>query len=375
MRDLKICAIPDETLKKAALDIRLEMISKEGAAGKAVIRLAKGSASVIEEELERGAEVSRSWTVDEPELWSAEVPNLYDLTIEIYDAAGTLLEVIPEKVGFRRFEMKDHIMTLNGRRIVFKGVNRHEFSCVGGRCVTEAELRKDLETMKRNNINAIRTCHYPDGSLIYRLCDEYGIYLIDENNLESHGTWDTLMMTGNDKGVVPNDRPEWLGMMLDRVNSVYQRDKNHPAILIWSCGNESYGGKDIYEMSRLFRKLDPNRLVHYEGVHQDRRYNDTSDMESQMYTPVEGIKEFLAKDRSKPFICCEYTHAMGNSCGAMHKYTDLTDTEPLYQGGFIWDYIDQTICKKDRYGKEFQAYGGDFGERPTDYNFSANGPS
>ena len=126
-------------------------------------------------------------------------------------------------------------------------------------------------------------------------------------------------------------------------------------------------------MSQLFRKLDPTRLVHYEGVFWDRRYNDTSDMESQMYTPVEKIKEFLANDRSKPFICCEYTHAMGNSCGAMHKYTDLTDTDELYQGGFIWDYIDQSIGKKDRYGKTFQAYGGDFGERPADYSFSGNG--
>mgnify|MGYP002243056400 FL=1 len=162
-------------------------------------------------------------------------------------------------------------------------------------------------------------------------------------------------------------------MMLDRANSMYQRDKNHPAILIWSCGNESFGGKDIYEMSQLFRKNDSTRLVHYEGLFHDRSYNDTSDMESQMYPSVEAIKEFLAKDDSKPFICCEYTHAMGNSCGAMHKYTDLTDTEPKYQGGFIWDYIDQSIYKKDRYGKEFQAYGGDFGERPTDYNFSGNG--
>jgi len=373
VRDLKICAIPDETLKKAAFDIRMEMISQEKPEGKAVIRLTKDGSKIIEEELALGTEVSHSWTVDEPELWSAEEPKLYDLTIEIYNAAGELMEVIPEKVGFRRFEMKDHIMTLNGRRIVFKGVNRHEFSSVSGRYVSEAELRKDLETMKRNNINAIRTCHYPDASLIYRLCDEYGIYMMDENNLESHGTWDTGMMTGDFSEVVPNDRPEWLEMMLDRVNSTYQRDKNHPAILIWSCGNESYGGRDIYEMSQLFRKLDPTRLVHYEGVHHDRRYNDTSDMESQMYTPVEGIKEFLAKDRSKPFICCEYTHAMGNSCGAMHKYTDLTDTEPLYQGGFVWDYIDQSILKKDRYGEEFQAYGGDFGERPTDFNFSGNG--
>ena len=227
--------------------------------------------------------------------------------------------------------------------------------------------------MKQNNINAIRTCHYPDTSLIYQLCDEYGIYMIDETNLESHGSWDVAEFTKDYTHVVPHNKPEWLYMMLDRANSMYQRDKNHPAILIWSCGNESFGGKDIYEMSQLFRKNDSTRLVHYEGLFHDRSYNDTSDMESQMYPSVEAIKEFLAKDDSKPFICCEYTHAMGNSCGAMHKYTDLTDTEPKYQGGFIWDYIDQSILKKDRYGKDFQAYGGDFLERPTDYNFSGNG--
>ena len=314
-----------------------------------------------------------TWKINNPELWSAEDPQLYDLTIELYDEAGSLQEVIPQKVGFRRFEMKNGIMTLNGKRIVFKGVNRHEFSSVSGRHVSEEELRKDLRTMKQNNINAIRTCHYPDASLIYQLCDEYGIYMIDETNLESHGSWDVAEITKDYTHIVPHNKPEWLDMMLDRANSMYQRDKNHPAILIWSCGNESFGGKDIYEMSQLFRKNDPTRLVHYEGLFHDRSYNDTSDMESQMYPSVEAIKEFLAKDSSKPFICCEYTHAMGNSCGAMHKYTDLTDTEPKYQGGFIWDYIDQSIYKKDRYGKEFQAYGGDFGERPTDYNFSGNG--
>ena len=210
--------------------------------------------------------------------------------------------------------------------------------------------------------------------MIYDLCDEYGLYLIAENNLESHGSWDTVKEgSGEYDGVVPCDKPEWLEMMLDRVNSMYQRDKNHPAILIWSCGNESFGGKDIYEMSRFYKDNDPTRLVHYEGLFHDRRYNDTSDMESQMYPSVESIKAFLEKDRSKPFICCEYTHAMGNSCGAMHKYTDLTDTEPLYQGGFIWDYIDQSIVKKDRYGNTYQAYGGDFDDHPCDYNFSGNG--
>ena len=367
IRDLMIRAIPDETLTKGELEICTEAWGE----GKAKVRLTGGNVSFEKEFSLKDGGITME--VENPALWSAEDPKLYDLEIEVYDTEGKLQEFIPEKVGFRRFEMKNSIMTLNGKRIVFKGVNRHEFSSVTGRNVSEEELIKDIVTMKQNNINAIRTCHYPDASPLYRLCDEYGLYLIDETNLESHGSWDTVHETGDTSGIVPNDRPEWLDMMLDRANSMYQRDKNHPAILIWSCGNESYGGKDIFEMSQFFRKEDPTRLVHYEGVFHDRRYNDTSDMESQMYPTVASIREFLAKDRSKPFICCEYTHAMGNSCGAMHKYTDLTDTEPLYQGGFIWDYIDQTLYKKDRYGKEFQAYGGDFGERPTDYEFSANG--
>ena len=367
IRDLRIRAIPDETLTKGTLEIRTEAWGE----GKAEICLSKdGQTFQGAFDLKDGG---ITMEIGNPALWSAEDPQLYDLTIQVYDKEGNLQEYIPERVGFRRFEMKDRIMTLNGKRIVFKGVNRHEFSSVTGRHVSEEELIKDLKTMKQNNINAIRTCHYPDASPLYRLCDEYGLYLIDETNLESHGSWDTVEASGDFSPVVPCDRPEWQDMMLDRANSMYQRDKNHPAILIWSCGNESFGGKDIFEMSQFFRKEDPTRLVHYEGIFHDRRYNDTSDMESQMYTSVENIKKFLEKDRSKPFICCEYTHAMGNSCGAMHKYTDLTDTEPMYQGGFIWDYIDQTLYKKDRYGKEFQAYGGDFGERPTDYEFSANG--
>ena len=389
--DLQIRAVPEENLDAADLEVKVKIWGK----GSIVFRLEKNGECVLEEKKslteagneEADAEAfyiqktncsktvqnSFAWRINNPELWSAEDPQLYDLTIELYDEAGTIQEVIPQKVGFRRFEMKNGIMTLNGKRIVFKGVNRHEFSSVSGRHVSEEELRKDLRIMKQNNINAIRTCHYPDTSLIYQLCDEYGIYMIDETNLESHGSWDVAEFTKDYTHIVPHNKPEWLDMMLDRANSMYQRDKNHPAILIWSCGNESFGGKDIYEMSQLFRKNDPTRLVHYEGLFHVRSYNDTSDMESQMYPSVEAIKEFLAKDDSKPFICCEYTHAMGNSCGAMHKYTDLTDTEPKYQGGFIWDYIDQSIYKKDRYGKWFLTYGGDFGDRPTDGDFSGNG--
>ena len=369
VEDLTIRTLLDDTYTSADLTVTL----KTTAAGKVRFTLSREGKeeAALEDALENGK--TYVMKMEHPLLWSAEEPKLYDLLIEVMDTEGKITEVIPQRVGFRRFEMKDSIMTLNGKRIVFKGVNRHEFSSVTGRNVSREELIRDLTTMKRNNINAIRTCHYPDAVGIYELCDEFGIYLIAENNMETHGTWDTVGQSKDYTGVVPDDKPEWKGLLLDRINSTYQRDKNHPAILIWSCGNESFGGEVIYQMSQLFRKLDPTRLVHYEGVFNDRRRNDTSDMESQMYTSAEDIKKFLENDRSKPFICCEYTHAMGNSCGGMHKYTDLTDTEPSYQGGFIWDYIDQSIYKKDRYGKEFQAYGGDFGERPTDYNFSGNG--
>lgn len=315
-----------------------------------------------------------SCNVKNPLLWSAEKPNLYEVKIIVKDSHGNETEFISQLAGFRRFEMVDGLMKLNGKRIVFKGVNRHEFSSITGRVPNRDEVIKDVVTMKKNNINAIRTSHYPDDSMLYELCDIYGIYMIAENNLESHGTWEAYNKGYVDLDfVVPKDKPQWREMMLDRANSCYQRDKNHPAILIWSCGNESFGGKTIYEMSQLFRQLDKHRLVHYEGVFSDRSYNDTSDMESQMYTPVAGIEKFLAEHPEKPFICCEYTHAMGNSCGAMHKYTELSDREPRYQGGFIWDYIDQSIYKKDRYGKWFLTYGGDFGDRPTDGDFSGNG--
>lgn len=315
-----------------------------------------------------------SCNVKNPLLWSAEKPNLYEVKIIVKDTHGNETEFISQLAGFRRFEMVDGLMKLNGKRIVFKGVNRHEFSSITGRVPNRDEVIKDVVTMKKNNINAIRTSHYPDDSMLYELCDIYGIYMIAENNLESHGTWEAYNKGYVDLDfVVPKDKPQWREMMLDRANSCYQRDKNHPAILIWSCGNESFGGKTIYEMSQLFRQLDKHRLVHYEGVFSDRSYNDTSDMESQMYTPAAGIEKFLAEHPEKPFICCEYTHAMGNSCGAMHKYTELTDREPRYQGGFIWDYIDQSIYKKDRYGKWFLTYGGDFGDRPTDGDFSGNG--
>ncbi len=392
--DLKVQPVVDETLEKAELSVDMQVCGngsakftlcgsrdytqltgeKEETVFEETVSLATESGSVAISEGVTAQTIHFDKMVQNPALWSAETPNLYMLTIEVSDENGDVTEVICQLVGFRRFEMKDGLMKLNGKRIVFKGVNRHEFSSKTGRAVSQDEVLTDILTMKRNNINAIRTCHYPDASGIYELCDKYGLYMIAENNLESHGSWDAANhgLVPKDT-VVPGDNMDWEPMMLDRVNSCYQRDKNHPAILIWSIGNESFGGKVPFDMSEKFRELDPYRLVHYEGIFNDRRYDGTSDMESQMYTPAAKIKEFLEEHKEKPFICCEYTHAMGNSCGAMHKYTDLTDTEPRYQGGFIWDYIDQSILKKNRFGQEFQAYGGDCGERPTDYNFSGNG--
>jgi beta-galactosidase len=370
--DLSIKPVVASNLKSATLEFN----AKTSGSGTMDLKLSYKGEKIIEGTipLSSSGETTGSCRVDKPLLWSAEEPNLYELFLTIKDSMGKVQEVIVQNVGFRRFEMKDGLMHLNGKRIVFKGVNRHEFSNKNGRVPNRDELLTDILTMKRNNINAIRTSHYPDDSALYELCDIYGLYLIAENNMETHGTWEPFERgaVGEDY-IVPKDNPIWEGLLLDRINSCYQRDKNHPSILIWSCGNESFGGTVISKMSALFKELDDSRLVQYEGLFHDRSYPDTSDVESQMYPSVEAIKEHLKKNKDKPFICCEYTHAMGNSCGGMHLYTDLTDTEPRYQGGFIWDYIDQSITKKDRYGEEFEAYGGDFGDRPNDGNFSGNG--
>ena len=352
----------------------LKITAKTIGKGSLCLKLLCGETMLGEQSVPLSEETETEFTVGDPLLWSAEHPNLYRLLAEVTDADGNTTEIIPQEFGFRRIEIKDGILLLNGKRLVFKGVNRHDFSSISGRVPNYAELVQDLETMKRNNINAIRTSHYPNQSELYSLCDRYGLYVIDENNMETHGSWDTYLRNraGLDY-VVPKDHEEFSPLLLDRVRSAYERDKNHACVVIWSCGNEAYGGHVIYEMSQLFHQLDPDRPVHYEGITWDPSYPETSDLESRMYTPAADVEAFLKDHPQKPLIMCEYTHAMGNSCGAMHKYTDLTEREPHFQGGFIWDYADQSIYKKDRYGKWFQAYGGDFGERPTDYEFSGNG--
>ncbi|MEY8354871.1 glycoside hydrolase family 2 TIM barrel-domain containing protein [Lachnospiraceae bacterium 54-53] len=338
----------------------------------AVLKDGEGRQAAAWEAVPAEREVELSALISDVRLWSGEDPCRYELTIALRDEKGDLKEIVPQKVGFRRFELKDRVMCLNGKRIVFRGINRHEFNVRRGRSITEEDMMWDIRFMKRHNINAVRTCHYPDQSLWYELCDEYGIYLIDEANLESHGSWQK-MGACEPSWNVPGSLPEWKDCVVDRAKSMLERDKNHPSVLIWSCGNESYAGEDILAMSEYFKERDPSRLVHYEGVYWNREFDRTSDMESRMYARPAEVEEYLRNDPKKPFILCEYMHAMGNSLGGMKKYTDLEDKYRMYQGGFIWDYIDQSLMKKDAYGKEHMTYGGDFGDRPTDYSFCGNG--
>lgn len=310
--------------------------------------------------------------VDTPRLWSPEDPSLYALVIEVRDASGALVEVIPQRVGIRRFAIEDGVMKLNGVRVVFNGVNRHEFG-LNGRVVSREETDADLRALKKVGVNAVRTSHYPNSSAFYELADTYGLMVIDEMNLESHGLWDRIReLDAPVSDAVPGDKPEWMPALRDRAESMVRRDRNHPSIVIWSLGNESFGGTNLRDLADWFREVD-DRPVHYEGVHWDPRYPETTDITSQMYTTAANVESYLTENRDKPFILCEYAHAMGNSFGAVDEYVELAYREPLFQGGFIWDFADQAVLRTDRYGNEFLGYGGDSGEAPHDGDFCGNG--
>ncbi|MBO1514041.1 glycoside hydrolase family 2 TIM barrel-domain containing protein [Metabacillus bambusae] len=372
--DAYVHADLDETYTKGTLKVDLQLSSSAASGSKVIASLVDRDHNVIESTSVAVNDENPTFTinVDRPELWSAENPYLYKLYIQLVNESGDVVEVVPQKVGFRRFELVDKVMKINGERIIFKGVNRHEFNHRTGRAITNDDMLWDIKTLKQNNINAVRTSHYPNQSYWYELCDEYGVYVIDEMNLETHGSWQKMGAV-EPSWNIPGNKPEWQDIVLDRAKSMFERDKNHPSIIIWSCGNESYAGEVILNVTRYFKSVDSSRLVHYEGVFYDRNYNDTSDMESRMYAKPADIEEYLTNNPEKPYLSCEYMHAMGNSLGGMNYYTELEDKYPMYQGGFIWDYIDQSLVKEDRYGKEFLAYGGDFDDRPTDYGFCTNG--
>ena len=312
--------------------------------------------------------------VAEVTLWDNHNPYLYEVTVEILDENGGILEIVPYEVGFRRIEMIDKVMYLNGKRLVIVGVNRHEWNPKTGRCIGVEDMVSDINCMLRNNINAVRTCHYPDQIPWYYMCDKSGIYVMAETNLESHGSFQKLGAI-EPSWNVPGSVSQWKAVVVDRARTNFETFKNHTSILFWSLGNESYGGDDIEAMNTFFKENDPGRLVHYEGSYYTRAYEDTiSDMESRMYAKPWEIEEYLSNNPKKPYLLCEYMHDMGNSLGGLDSYMKLIDKYEMYQGGFIWDFIDQALYVTDEVtGKQVLRYGGDFDDRPSDYEFSGNG--
>ena len=308
-------------------------------------------------------------------LWDNHDPHLYTLEVRVYDGSGALCEIVPWRFGFRRIEIgEDKVIRLNGKRLILNGVNRHEWNARTGRCITDADERWDIECMKRNHINDVRTCHYPDRLSFYSLCDENGIYMMAETNLESHGSWQKLGAI-EPSWNVPGSYPEWKAVVLDRATSNFEWFKNHTSVLFWSLGNESFAGDNLQAMHNYFKVKDPERIVHYEGVFNCRAYDDViSEVESRMYATPEDVAQYLSDNPKKPFILCEYMHDMGNSLGGFGEYVALLDRFETYAGGFIWDYIDQALLVRDEVtGREVLRYGGDWDDRPADYEFSANG--
>ena len=307
-------------------------------------------------------------------LWDNHNPYLYHAYVELKAEDGSLAEVIPYDIGFRRIEIIDKVVYLNGKRLVITGVNRHEWNARTGRCIGIEDMKADISCMLRNNINSVRTCHYPDQIPWYYMCDNAGIYVMAETNLESHGSFQKLGAIEPSCNV-PGSIPQWRDAVLERAKNNFETFKNHTSILFWSLGNESYAGDDIEAMNVYFAEKQDGRLVHYESSYYNRAYEDTiSDLETRMYAKPEDVEEYLNNSPKKPYILCEFMHDMGNSMGGLGSYMKLIDKYDRYHGGFIWDFIDQAIMVKDPVtGRDVLRYGGDFDDKPADYEFSANG--
>ncbi|MGF2385673.1 glycoside hydrolase family 2 TIM barrel-domain containing protein [Lentilactobacillus otakiensis] len=376
IEDLSIKPTLLDDLQDGTLNVETKMtVNKSGAVAKVTVNDADGNQLYDDTQPVTNSVTVKDVAFKGVHLYSNHDPYLYQLTIEIDDKDGNVLEIVPYKFGFRKIEInQDKVLTYNGKRLVINGVNRHEWDCDSGRVVSMDDMKADIRTFKANNINAVRTCHYPDHKLWYHLCDINGIYVMAENNLESHGTWQKLGAVEPSYNV-PGSVPQWKAAVVDRARNNYEMLKNHASIIFWSLGNESYAGDDIQAMQEFYKRVDPTRLVHYEGVVQNRKYEDViSDFESRMYASPDEIKDYLDNHPKKPFILCEYMHDMGNSLGGMKSYIDLIDKYPMYSGGFIWDFIDQAIQVNDEVtGQKVLRYGGDFDDRMSDYEFSGDG--
>jgi beta-galactosidase len=333
----------------------------------------KPGSDIVDERGNWAERLALAIPVNEPALWSAEIPNLYRLTVTLFDADGQALETEACDVGFRRVAIIDGLLTLNGKPLLIRGVNRHEHHPQTGQAVDEATMRQDILLMKQNNFNAVRCSHYPNHPLWYRLCDRYGLYVVDEANIETHGMEPMSRLA---------DDPRWLPAMSERVTRMVSRDRNHPSIIIWSLGNESGHGANHDALYRWLKTTDPTRPVQYEGGGANTA---ATDIVCPMYARVDQDQPFPAVPKwslkkwiglpgeTRPLILCEYAHAMGNSFGGFAKYWQAFRAFPRLQGGFVWDWVDQALCKTDAEGQTFWAYGGDFGDTPNDRQFCMNG--
>ncbi len=373
IRDFFAHAGLDDAMQSGELEVTVDIAGDTD--GRSVhITLFDGDRIVAQEKAAAASSQSLSMRAPNVRPWSAETPNLYGMLIELKDAAGGVIEAAYHNVGFRDIEMRGGRLFVNGAPIMFRGVNRHEHHPVTGRVVDVETMKKDIELLKRLNFNAVRTSHYPNDPRWYSLADQYGIYIIDEANIESHA----YMGKGKDEGPEHwlGNKPYFYKSHLARVSRMVERDKNHPSIIAWSLGNEAGLGKAFEDAAAETKKRDATRLVTYEGTGQSDNLhnpNDYADLYTPMYDRVAEVQDYLEHDPQKAIVLYEYAHAMGNSLGGIKEYWDVFWSEPMAQGGFIWDWVDQTFLEYKADGTPYWAYGGDYNEGRNDGNFLANG--
>ncbi len=382
IRDFAVRADLDEQYKDGILSIRPKLAAYDGADAKGwtveaqlynaenkpifAEPLSKDALAIMNEKYPQRDNVKFALMeakIPEPRQWSSETPNLYTLVLTLKDARGNVVEVESSRVGFRKVEIKDGQLLINGRSVKLFGVNRHEHDPDHGRAIPMSRMIQDIQLLKQNNINAVRTSHYPDDPHWYELCDQYGIYLIDEANLETHGL-----------GGFFSNVSTWHTAFLERAVRMVERDKNHPSVIFWSLGNESGCGPNHAAMASWIKDYDPTRPIHYEGAAGRPKDYPYVDMKSRMYSRIPAIIN-LATDPVdvRPMVLCEYAHAMGNSVGNLKEYWDAIRSHERLIGGFIWDWADQGLRKISSGGRQFWAYGGDYGDNPNDGNFCCNG--
>ncbi|WP_271769739.1 glycoside hydrolase family 2 TIM barrel-domain containing protein [Aquimarina algiphila] len=315
-----------------------------------------------------------SFTIQEflhcPKKWTAETPNLYQLSLTLLDQDNEILEIVGCKVGFRKIEIKNAQLLINGKAITVRGVNRHEHDEVTGRIVSEESMIQDIKLMKQYNINAVRNSHYPNDARWYELCDEYGLYVVDEANIETHGMGSNYS-TPYDESIHPCNLPEWKTAHMDRVRRMFERTKNHPSIIIWSLGNEAGNGSNFKAAYQWLKSKDDSRPTQFEQAGEE----ENTDIVCPMYPSIKQVETYAQKKTKRPYIMCEYAHAMGNSVGNLKEYWDLINKYKALQGGFIWDWVDQGIEGYTDDGQKYWKFGGDFGpsNTPSDGNFCING--